>query len=334
MKRIIKYFITILLSICFGYSQSLEETIESMAKTNTQGYLGPMVTAFGMGMNSGTFQNAKPHSLLGFDFKMGLSLTSITDAGKTFDFVLPDADIDVDIVIEGTPTTISVNPNDIYESDRTSSTMCGEATSNSIAVDNTKLKNTIIAQLAYNLGIDEATISITYDSEINTAVNDAGISAISTPVGFNLAMVPMTIPQLSIGLPKHIELTLRGMKAIDLGDLGELSFFGFGGKIGLNQFIPLPNIVLPNFAVGYYVTNFEIGNIMTMKNSIATLQVSKSIPFLTVYGGFGLESSSLDIDYTYTDDTDETSTVVPVKFSLDGENKFRSTMAQDLNLRL
>ena len=115
-----------------------------------------------------------------------------------------------------------------------------------------------------------------------------------------------------------------------LGDMGKFTFFGFGGKIGLNQFIPLPNIILPHFAVGYYMTNLGVGDVIEMKNSITTLQVSKSFPILTVYGGFGFESSSLDVDYTYTDEI--TNTEIPVKFSLDGENKFRTTVGARLKL--
>ena len=97
MKRTIKYFLILAISIGLGYSDSLEETIESMAQSNAQGYLGPMVTALGMGINSGTYHNAKPHSFLGFDFKLGLSTTSIPEAGKTFEFMLPDANVDVEI---------------------------------------------------------------------------------------------------------------------------------------------------------------------------------------------------------------------------------------------
>ena len=65
-----------------------------------------------------------------------------------------------------------------------------------------------------------------------------------------------------------------------------------------------------------------------MKNSIATLQISKSIPFLTVYGGFGLESSSLDVDYTLESSSNA------VKFTLDGDNKFRTTVGARLKLAI
>ena len=119
---------------------------------------------------------------------------------------------------------------------------------------------------------------------------------------------------------------------MDIEGMGKLTFSGFGGKIGLNQFIPIPNIALPHIAVGYYMTNVGIGSIMKMKNSIATLQVSKSIPFLTVYGGFGLENSSLDVKYNYIDEL--TNTEIPINFNIDGGNKFRTTVGGRLKLFL
>ena len=94
MNRVTKYLLITIVSISLSYSQSLQDNLESMAQTNAQGYLGPMVTAFGMGINSGTYHNAKPHKLLGFDLKIGMSITFVPDAAKTFDFVLLLALID------------------------------------------------------------------------------------------------------------------------------------------------------------------------------------------------------------------------------------------------
>jgi len=334
MKRIVKYFLITVVSIGLGYSQSLEETLESMATANAQGYLGPMVTAFGMGINSGTYHNAKPHSLLGFDIKMGISMTPIADEGKIFDFTFPDIDTSIPITIGGNSTNFDVNLNDIYESDRTSSTMFGAATSNSIAIDNTKLQElhaALVTQLAGEMSITENVVIDMYGDEISTAINN-GIPVISTPAGLNIPVVPMVVPQLSVGLPKDIEITLRGIPSLENDNFGKLTYFGFGGKIGLNQFIPIPNIALPRIAVGYYSTNLAVGDIMKMKNSIATLQVSKSIPFLTVYGGFGLENSSLDVKYNYIDEF--TNTEIPINFNIDGENKFRTTVGGRLKLFL
>ena len=333
MKRKVKYFIITIVSIGLGYSQTLSETMETMVKKNTQGYLGPMVTAFGMGLNSGTYHNAKPHKLLGFDFKLGVSMTTITDDGKTFDFVLPDADIPLSFTIDGATHPISVNPVDVYGSNRTSSTMFGDTTRNAIEVNTDAAIDIIAGQLATSTGFSEAEIKTMYNSEITSAIED-NIPTIYTPPGFNLPAVPMVVPQVSIGLIKDIELTFRGMPAVPIGDMGEFTFSGFGGKIGLNQFIPIPSIALPRIALGYYMTNLAVGDMIKMKNSIITLQASKSIPFLTVYGGFGLENSSLDISYTYIDGDDTMPINVPIKFTLEGENKFRTTIGARLKLAI
>ena len=76
-----------------------------------------------------------------------------------------------------------------------------------------------------------------------------------------------------------------------------------------------------------------------MKNSITTVQVSKSIPVITLYGGIGLEKSSLDISYTYIGDDPETDAVetdadVPISFNMEGENKFRTTVGARLKLAI
>lgn len=142
----------------------------------------------------------------------------------------------------------------------------------------------------------------------------------------NLGIMPMVMPQVSVGLPMDIELTLRGFPSYELEEgMGELSFYGFGGKIGINQFIPVPNLVLPQFSVGYYMTNLAVGDIFSANNSIMTLQVSKSIPFLTVYGGFGLESSSMSVSYSSDDLGD-------IEFDLDGDNSFRTTLGVRVKL--
>ncbi len=70
---------------------------------------------------------------------------------------------------------------------------------------------------------------------------------------------------------------------------------------------------------------------MKANNSILTLQVSKSVPFITVYGGVGFESSSIDVDYTFEDADLGT---VPIAFSLDGDNSFRTTVGFRLKLLL
>ncbi|NQU27407.1 MAG: hypothetical protein HQ528_03890 [Candidatus Marinimicrobia bacterium] len=322
----------LVISLCLGlvlpvFGQSLEETLETMAKENAKGYLGPVVTAFGLGVNSGTFHTAKSHSLLGFDFKLGVSMTMVEDAGTEYNFAVPDVDIDFDV----SGHSVTLNPNDVYETDRTSATFFGANESYDIEVDETAAIDLIAQQISTSSGglLSVQDVKDQLGTEISSAISQ-NVPAIKTPVGFDLPAFPMVMPQFSLGLPMDIELTLRGFPSADLGDAGELSFFGFGGKIGLNQFVPVPIPFLPRVAVGYYMTSLKIGDMLESNHSIATLQVSKSIPFITVYGGFGLESSDMDVSYTYTDEL--TGTTIPIAFSLEGDNSFRTIVGMRLKL--
>ena len=70
------------LIISFGMSQSLEETLESLAKDNARGYLNPAVTAFGTGMNTGIFHTAKPHKMLGFDVTVNIAGVALPERSE------------------------------------------------------------------------------------------------------------------------------------------------------------------------------------------------------------------------------------------------------------
>ena len=85
-------------------------------------------------------------------------------------------------------------------------------------------------------------------------------------------------------------------------------------------------------AIGYYAINLTMGDIIKMNNSIAMFQISKSIPFLTIYGGLGVENSTADLNYSYSDALNEIST--PIKFSITGKNTFRTIIGFRLKLAI
>lgn len=313
------------------WGQSLEGTLEELAKENAKGYLGPVVTAFGTGVNSGTFRTAKSHKLLGFDVTVNVSATTVSDEGLEYDFYIPDQ---VTLPFNVTDTTsydIVFDGDSLFPGDRTSSTFFGEQESHSISPDGSYASNEIKDQLVNTYGVNQLVVDNIPDSEIITSVNEL---IIKTPQGFNISALPMVIPQVSVGLPLDIEITLRGFPPTELpDDAGKLSFFGFGGKIGLNQFIPIPLFPV-DLAAGWYSTNLTIGDILDASNSILTFQASKSIPFITVYGGIGIESSSLDVSYDAILDPNNPSEVTPIGFSLEGNNTFRTIVGLRLKLLL
>ncbi len=313
--------------------QDIGGILQDLAQDNAQGFLGPLGTAFGTGLNSGTFRTAKPHKILGLDVTVNITLIAIPDEALEFEFIMPSRPLPLAILspIEGGTILIDVPLSSIYESGHMAPTFFGSGEYTQIPVDSDGANTAIIDAVATSTGLSSSEVESTFGSTIATMVGNlpaftAPVSGIDIPLWFTL------MPQFSLGLPFDTELTLRGgSTSTDEGD--KIKFGGFGVKVGVNQFIPTIPLVFPAISIGYYATSFEIGDMIKAKNSILTLQVSKSVPVLTVYGGFGIESSSIDVDYTQVFD-DPALPDVPIKFSLEGDNSFRTILGFRIKLLL
>ncbi|NOZ09170.1 MAG: hypothetical protein GXO91_09925 [FCB group bacterium] len=328
-----KYFLTIFLFLMVLplQAESLDVTLQTLISDNARGYLGPAPTAFGTNINSGTFHTAATHKFLGFDFTLNSSVAEIPDADLTFDFILPQEQLPFNIPFMGGSVDVSMSLDQLYEDDRAVPTIFGSKDEGSIEVDELKAQNIIAQQISDETGVSVEDVIATAGPEIIAQIQAANLGPITTPAGFDLGLVPMIIPQFAVGLPFDLEVMVRGYPKTNFEDIGEVSFLGYGAKIGLNQFNPLPIPFLPRVSVGYYQTNLTIGSILDASNTIINLQVSKSIPFLTVYGGYGIESSSMDVNYDYTDGTRTTQNI---NFSLDGKNETRITAGLRLKLAM
>lgn len=294
--------------------QDLEGTIQNLVEQNGIHYVSPLVTAFGTGMNSGTFRTAKPHKLLGFDVSINAALVSVPSEANSFTFFIPDnIPFSLDLSGNGLGSVDFVfDGNQLYPGERKSSTFFGDKVSNLIMADASYLEGSLEDQLVAD-GVDPtiaSNLASTYASSTADELN------IATPLGFDFSDLPTIMPSVSIGLPYDIELTLRGAPEIESDDIGKVSFIGYGAKIGLNRFIPMDVGILPRLSVGYYVNTLKVGDILDAESTIFNIQASKKLLFLTVYGGYGIESTTVDVDYTHEDGTD-------VSFSVDGKNEDR-----------
>ena len=200
-----------------------------------------------------------------------------------------------------------------------------------IPVNTSGAYTAIVAAVATSTGLSTSDVESVSGAAITSIVST--IPAFPAPLsGIDIPLWLTIMPQFSLGLPFDIELTFRGGSTTTDED-DEIKFGGFGAKIGVNQFIPTVPLVFPAISIGYYATSFEIGDMLKAKNSIITLQVSKSVPLLTLYGGFGIESSSVDVDYVQVFDEPGLPDV-PIKFSLEGDNGFRTILGFRLKLLL
>ena len=80
-KIISVLFMTILFSVSFC---DVTSSITSLVGRNAEGYLAPLGTMMGSGMNSGFYRKASPHKILGFDLTIDLAYAMAPSGQTTF----------------------------------------------------------------------------------------------------------------------------------------------------------------------------------------------------------------------------------------------------------
>ncbi|MEK6565940.1 MAG: DUF6588 family protein [Bacteroidota bacterium] len=273
-----------------AFGQDLGSQLAKVAGKNAESYLSPFLSGLGADLNSGFYHSADLHGTLGFDVGIKFGVTLVKDADKTFDFELP--------------ATISFNSINLTAGQDYDQVVTGSPT----AVGGTggipvKVKST------------------------SPLVALRGQTIFTTPPGFDLSIVPLAVPQVSVGLPFGLEVIGRFIPTIKAGDAGKVSFVGFGLRHDIDQYIPLfPVDIAVHFMTQKLTFNDNSDKkIMSASATAFGVEVSKSLVLLTVYGGFQIESSKWEVEpfkYKYTDDP-----LVPKVdspgFSIDGKNKSR-----------
>ena len=143
---------------------------------------------------------------------------------------------------------------------------------------------------------------------------------------YDYSVLPIPVPQLSIGSFAGTEINFRFFQTKINDDIGDLKIVGFGIRHSLSQYILLFPV---DIALSYFQQSFEVSDIVDAKARYIGIQASKKYSVLTLYGGFGIQSSNLDISYSYEGE-DETS---DISFELDGKNKSSLTLGLGLDLR-
>ena len=92
MSRVIFSFIFIL-SLSSMALSDVVDAITSLVGRNAEGYLQPIGTMMGTGMNSGFYRKASPHKLLGFDITLDFAYSMAPQGQTTYNFYIPDDSI-------------------------------------------------------------------------------------------------------------------------------------------------------------------------------------------------------------------------------------------------
>ena len=140
-------------------------------------------------------------------------------------------------------------------------------------------------------------------------------------------MVPLIVPQLTVGSFMGTEVTLRWFEYEVDESIGRIDLLGYGGRHSISQYLPLCPV---DIALAFFKQSLKVGDLVDASATSFGIQASKGFGILSVYGGFAYESASLDISYSYEGDNETTQIV----FELDSANSTRMTLGLALNLTL
>jgi hypothetical protein len=150
------------------------------------------------------------------------------------------------------------------------------------------------------------------------------------PPGIDRSSLPVVLPQISASF-MGTEVLLRYLPSISLGDEEELSMFGIGLKHSISRYIPLSPV---DISVQFLYNSLEITGVMDISAIAFNAHASRSFGLFTLYGGLQYESSTFDLQYTFTDPSnlDPLKKGQEIKVSIDGDNNFRGTLGGALKL--
>ncbi|MCJ0743325.1 DUF6588 family protein [Pedobacter montanisoli] len=168
------------------------------------------------------------------------------------------------------------------------------------------------------------------------------------PEGIGVSIVPSPQIQLTVGLPKNIDVSLRYIPKIDLNDFGKVDLFGAGAKIEVLPLIlgKVDKIVPVDVAIAVGYTQFnwdiplEVGDNSKHDQHISTkikglnidAIVSKRFLFFTPFASVGFNNSNADIRALGTYQFGSDTVVDPFTIKQDYVNGLKASVGFQLHL--
>jgi hypothetical protein len=165
-----------------------------------------------------------------------------------------------------------------------------------------------------------------FGSTETVAVSGVGGTTYRFAGGIDADMAGTVIPQLTIGTVAGTEAMVRWF-SVDVGeDFGSVSQLGLGARHDVDQYF---RAALPvELAAGIYWQSFDIGDVVEASTFTAMVHTSWSTSVLTLFGGLGYETASVDVSYTPEGET------TGIDIALDGANTVRATAGVGLQMWL
>ncbi len=317
----------------------VQSALQGLALDAGKAYVSPIISGFGSNLNSGWVHRAVDDKILGFDLEVGAVMmgTPFKEVNKNFSIsslISLDRKQATEIaqqLVPGVPSTSLSGLVDSIVAKQFKATISGPT------IIGAKDKNVVISitsgQSVTYTPVGGNPQTLTLSNLNNTTTTDAN------GVLGDLTALPMAAPQLTFGTIYGTSLSIRYLPSIEVSkELGKFEYLGWGIQHNLGMWLPIPYV---NLSAAFFTQKMKVGDIFETKATTFGFFASKKFGWgllsLTPYAGFSMESSNVSITYNYTlvdVPTAGSTKIIPITFSIDGENKTKLTLGASLKILL
>jgi hypothetical protein len=319
--RIIPPIIVIILALPFRLAaQDVSETLGDVAEPYARAYARPLADAAGATLSSGLFHTARAGTeLFSFDVYIGVRATGMLlhPSDQSFDLTYRDT---TQLTQTVGPVTRTMGVPATFTTEE-APTIFGPAPAGASTV--TVRHDTTVSYLGVLLPVS---LDTTFTKETVGGLVETDIA-------------PLAVPHLQLGTLFGTDLTVRWSPPIEVADVGTAQLRGLGIRHSVSQYTPRLPFELAVQAT-WQAMNLQgerEKEYIEVSTRAVNLQISKRTGLLTIYGGFQMEESIVDIGYLIPVDGDETrendgSAYTSIALSLHGATRMRGTAGLTLHL--
>ncbi len=282
-------------------ADTLQDLIQQVGPEYAEAYSSPFIHSFGPNQNSNLYSTADiPFGKLVFGFGVKMMGTHLNEADQSFRKVVQIDDLGV--LDPDNPDLQGVSGTAVMSGP----TIFGSSADEDIG-------------------------------QIDFYANGVYLGSMDGIPGFwETRWAPLFAPEAYIGGILGFKFTLRYLPTMSVGELQNITYMGYGlqwSASGLLENFPV------DLMVGFFLTNLDVENtqglgqdkLFDSEANSYFVAVSKSWPALTVYGGYALEDSKMEVNYYYADEALPALTQ-EVNFSVDGRQESRFTVGVTLDV--
>ncbi|MGD1007356.1 MAG: DUF6588 family protein [Ignavibacteriaceae bacterium] len=327
MKLFLKYFFIaiFILPVSEIYAQNnLSQTLSNLSSDAASAYLGPAVSGFGADINSNWFHEIVKPKLVGFDLEL-----SFVGMGTFFN---------------NNDKTFSSTGKFRFNRDQ-ANTLTSSITNQD---DRTGIINQIITQ-DFQVGISGPTVvgsknqdviitfpgkTFTYNTQPFTVPQQSISLAVNGYLN-NLPILPVAVPQLSIGTLVGTSVTLRYLPSMKLNsDLDNITYYGIGIQHNPALWLNVPMPV--DLSLGLVAQTLTVGSVLKATGESLSLNVGKTFGFglfsISPYANIAVEKSTIKVNYSETFNTVVGFETDNISFDEDGANTVELVLGTNLRL--